>query len=104
VAPPPATDGRPGLSLNDQLRLLVRCCGVSQRRLCLEVGIGEGHLSAFLHGRVRQFGPDLEAAIGQFLGLELVMHGSARLTRAQTKKKNPYAGFTRRPLNLEVRR
>ena len=105
TTPPTVThaNGRPP-SLNDQLRLLVRVCGVSQRRLCSETGISDSHLSAFLHGRARQFGPDLETAIAQFLGIELVMHGSERLSRAQRKPKTPHAGFTRRPLNLEVQR
>lgn len=61
------------LKVSEQLKAIVETCGVTRYRLAREIGIAESTLSRFIHGE-RSLSSKAVDALGDYLGLEVVMH------------------------------
>ena len=83
---------------SDQLREVVKTCGLTRYRITKETGVNETTLWRFVHGKGGLSTDSLDR-IAELLHLEVTMKGPASATDAQAK-----AGGTKRPRRKANRR
>lgn len=63
--------------VTQQLREIIAQCGVTRYRIAQETNISEQTLSKFMSGHQKGLSPDALDELGEYLGISLVVEGSA---------------------------